>query len=147
MNITYQNWSPDTCGCKVEEKWDKDDPQAGVSFNKVITKCSAHTSVADEDLFGVLYANSDGENKRKNQVRKLLTEDVGLALGELKTNTDGSTYLDFKNGIDLEWSFTGTGVDRVLTISVKGITLNATKRNAINSFCTTKFGVGKVEIV
>lgn len=146
MNITYQNWSPDTCGCVVEEQWDKDASENGTSFSKVIKKCSAHSSVADNDLYGVLYSNPDGENKRKNRIRKFLVEDEGLDLGELKTLEDKSTVRNFKDGIEMEWSFTGTGASRELVILVTGTTLDITKKDAIKNYCDTEFGVGKVTV-
>ena len=66
MNITHQNWRPDTCECSIEEEYDRDIPNSEITCSKVIKKCTAHQDIADTDLYGVIYANPDGENKRKN---------------------------------------------------------------------------------
>ena len=51
MNIHYQNWEPDTCGCKVEEQIDTDIPNSEATMSKVISKCEHHQGVDDSQLY------------------------------------------------------------------------------------------------
>ncbi len=141
-----KTWKPDTCECEVEEIYNGNQIVGG---GQVLSKCSAHQSVADEDLYGVLYSNPDGENKRKNQlIRGLLGyEGFSLNLHQNKAQADGQTIVDFKDGVSCSWSFTGTGKDRVLQVSVVGATLTTNQKNALKNFANTKFGVGKVELI
>src|SRR3990167_6519310 len=99
-----QIWRPDTCECVVEEEWDPDDLTIGCSFKRAISKCISHINVADTNLYGVLYSNPDGENKRKNLVHKYLIETDSLGFSELKQR-DGAQYRDFRDGIDFSWSW------------------------------------------
>ena len=133
-----KTWTPDTCpapGCIVEEIYDG---AAIVGMGQVVHKCEAHQNIPDADLYGVLYANPDGENKRKNNIFRALCGHEGLTLG----TDDGAGQL--KPGVEYVWSFSGTGATRVLTVQVTGITLSAQKKTALQNFCNTKFGVGKV---
>lgn len=142
-----KTWKPDTCECVVEEIYNGNEIVGG---GQVIKKCLAHTAVADQDLYGVLYANPDGENKRKNQVHRLLLGHdsiKNLGLEQTITNPDGTQTVEFKNGISFNWSFNGVGADRVLTVNVTGVTLTNTQKNAIRTFVNNKFGIGKVEII
>ena len=95
-----KTWQPDTCECLVEEVYEGTTIKGG---GQVLRKCPAHLTVPDDQLYGVLYANPDGENKRKNQlIRALLGyEGFSLNLHETKTNPDGSTYIDFKSGVSV----------------------------------------------
>ncbi len=139
MRITHQNWRPDTCGCCVEEEYDMDDPQAVMTCSKVIIKCAAHASVPDADLFGVLYANPDGENKVKNLMHKHLVEHPALNLS--KDSKDG---LVFNEGVEYVWSFSGSGADRVLNVGVKGAALSAEQKQIVKDFSQ---GLAKDKIV
>lgn len=153
--IKHYRWKPDTCECSVNETHDPETNEWGAEetytnprgevFNTV--RCAAHSSILDANvLYGVLHKNPDGENKRKNQVERLLLgHDSIKNLGLEQINADGAVV--FKNGVDMNWSFTGTGASRVLRISVSGVTLTTQQKNAIKSFADTKFGVGKTEIV
>ena len=144
-----KTWKPDTCECEVEEIYSGTTIIGG---GKVLKKCLAHTIVPDTDLYGVLYSNPDGENKRKNQIHRALLGydgDIGgLNLSEPKTNPDGSDGgLGLKTGIEYLWSFIGTGKDRVIRVELKGITLSPPQKTALRNFCNSKFGTGKVEIL
>ena len=143
-----KTWKPDTCGCEIEEIYNGTEIVGG---GEVLKKCVAHTSVPDDQLYGVLYSNPDGENKRKNQMLRILLghEDIkDLGLEEEKTNPDGSSGgLGLKSGIDYSWSFEGTGKNRVLKVEVKGANLLKSQKDSIVALCDTKFGTGKVEVV
>ena len=143
-----KTWKPDTCECLVEEIYNGTEIVGG---GQVIKKCVAHQTVPDNELYGVLYSNPDGENKRKNQMLRILLgyEDVkGLGLEEIKFNDDGSMGgLGLKRGIEYSWSFAGTGKDRVLKVEVKGANLSVPQKAAIKALCDTKFGMGRVEML
>lgn len=143
-----KTWKPDTCECLIEEIYNGTEIIGG---GQVLKKCQAHESVADNDLYGVLYSNPDGENKRKNQMLRILLghEDIkDLGLEEAKTNPDGSSAgLGLKQGIEYTWSFEGTGANRKLKVELKGAILSKQQKDAISALSETKFGSNKVEII
>jgi len=145
--IKTQTWKPDTCECHVEEQYDNSIENAEMTCSKVLKKCSAHIAVADADLFGVLYSNPDGENKRKNLVHKYLLETDSLGLAEDVVQKDGSTIRTLKAGVKYDWSFSGTGKDRVLNAEIKGATLAVGQKNNLKTFCDSTLGVNKVNII
>lgn len=142
-----KTWKPDTCDCVVEEIYEG---TAIVGGGQVIKKCEAHSTVADEDLYGVLYANPDGENKVKNQMYRVLLgmEDVkGLGLEKVTKDKEGNDITELADGVDYKWSFEGIGYDRKLKVEVKGATLKKADKDSIKAHADTKFGSGKVEII
>jgi hypothetical protein len=143
-----KTWKPDTCDCIVEEIYQGTEIIGG---GQVLRKCEDHSTISDAELYGVLYANPDGENKRKNQMLRILLglEDVkGLGLEDVRKNADGSDAgLGLKQGVEYRWSFEGTGKNRVLKVEVKGANLLKLQKDAIKDLCDKKFGVGKVEIL
>ena len=143
-----KTWRPDTCECLVEEIYNGTQITGG---GQILKKCQAHESVPDNDLYGVLYSNIDGENKRKNQMLRILLgheEIKDLGLEELKINSDGSSAgLGLKQGIEYKWSFEGTGANRILKVEVKGANLLKQQKDAISALSETKFGTNKIEII
>lgn len=142
-----KTWKPDTCKCEIEEIYSGTEITGG---GQVITKCLAHKDVADEDLYGVLYANPDGENKMKNQVFRILLgyeEIKDLDIAEEKFEKGKSQGLELKDGIEYDWHFEGEGASRVLKVEVKGTDLTQEKKDQISDLCIEKFGEGKVEII
>ncbi len=137
-----KTWKPDTCGCEIEEIYDGNTITGG---GQVLTKCPAHASVADEDLYGVLYANPDGENKRKNKIERLLLGYDGIDFNLNDVGEEGE--YKFKNGITLNWQFIGSGENRVLQIDVDGYTLSQAQKNQATAFCEQQFGVDKVVFI
>ena len=140
-----KTWKPDTCGCLVEEIYSGSEIVGG---GRVLEKCPVHQSVADADLYGVLYSNVDGENKRKNQILRILLGYEGLDFGlqEMKKQDGKDAGFGLKDGIEYAWSFDGVGSNRVLRVEVKGSNLTQTQKDSIKVLCDTKFGSGKVEI-
>lgn len=139
-------WKPDTCECEIEEVYNGNEIIGG---GQVLKKCAVHQSVPDQDLYGVLYANPDGENKLKNSLLKTLLgyEEVkGLGLEEAKINQDGSDGgIGLKKGLEYEWSFEGEGANRTLKWGVKGANLTQEQIDSVDECCKTKFGVDKVK--
>lgn len=140
-----QIWSPDTCGCQVEETLDENHECIS---SRTVRKCSIHDVVNDDELYGVLYANPDGENKRKNLVHGILLgcgRTKGLGLEEEKTNKDGSKGgIGLKQGLKYNWHFTGSGKDRMLHFEVEGTNISQADRKRIKDECEEKFGKDKV---
>lgn len=140
-------WGPDTCECRIEEIYNGAEIVGG---GQVLRKCAAHGSVPDDELYGVLYSNPDGENKRKNQFHRMLLgfEDgvPGLNLAETKRQPDGSDHTALKEGVTFNWAWTGQGRDRVLVASINGASLSAQQRAAIVAACNVRFGAGKVTL-
>lgn len=147
MAISLMTWTPDTCACKIEESHNPSDSEYGVKFSKVLSKCSDHQSLPDSAIYSTIYANSDSEQKRKNGMHGYLLETSDLGLSEEVVDDDGVTSRRFKPGITYEWSFTGTGSNRVLDINMKGASISLSAKNDITSFLTTKFGSDKVTLV
>lgn len=143
--MKLQIWSPDTCKCKVEEQWDPDKLNTPFTMTQVLKKCAEHITVSDSELYGVIYANTDSEQKRKNLIEKQLLENESFGIAEEKKNPDGSSYKVFKDGITYNWSFVGEGKDRILNVEVKGVDFTANK-DILKTFCDTAFKIGKVEV-
>lgn len=134
--MSKQIWHPDTCSCIIEE-----DVTAGVvSFSKVISKCSLHASVADNQLYTTVL---DGENRKKNKIHGYLVASGISGLTEIDAES-GAVVL--KKGIVLNWNWSGTGTDRVITIWLTGFTLTTQQKNAAQTWCNNHFGVGKVVV-
>lgn len=140
-----KTWQPDTCpspGCIVEEIYVG---SAITGMGAVVQKCAAHLGVADAALYGVLYANADGENKRKNLVEGKLQTDLRSVLYDAAVDEGGNLVL--KAGINVILTWSGTGSTRVLTITITGVSLTNGQKNSINNYCTATFGAGKVVLV
>ena len=145
--MSSQNWSPDTCGCCIEEL---KDGTTVTGPGNVIRKCADHEDVPDDELYGVLYSNKDGENKRKNQLEGYLLGFGGIDFGfhEAKKNKDGSNAgVGWKPGLAYSWSFTGKGKDRVLVATVIGAALLDAQKKSIREACIGKFGSDKTVVV
>ena len=91
----------------------------------------------------MLYANPDGENRRKNRVHKELLDNGQLGLGTL--GADG--VYTFKSGVGFAWSWAGAGATRVLQVSITGTTLTAQRRATLQEFCDAQFGIGRVVLL
>jgi hypothetical protein len=142
-----KTWKPDTCDCVIEEIYQGTEIVGG---GQVVKKCAAHSTVEDKDLYGVLYANPDGENKVKNQMYRVLLgmEDVkGLGLEKVTKNKEGNDVIELADGVDYKWTFDGLGYNRKLKVEVKGAALTKAKKDNIKAHADAKFGNGKVEII
>ena len=139
MAIKTTRWSPDTCSCVIEYTWDDAVPQASRvhSLDSYITKCVAHASLStDTDRWNCVLE----ENPRKNFANQTVLDNGPSSLYDLQQ--DGSRTL--KNGITLNWTWSGTAPNRVLTISYTGITLTTNQKTQAQNWLNNRFGVGKV---
>lgn len=88
-----QFWEPDTCGCKFEEEWDTDDPEAP-RVPLAVTPCPEHAPIAASAflerarvdgpqapgnasaIVAAVYSTALDENRRKNLVFKRAVESI-----------------------------------------------------------------------
>ena len=145
--IVTNTWEPDTCQnprCIIEYTWDDAVPDTSRvhTYKSTIRTCPIHQGLVGSNHFAVVLP----ENQRKNQVRSWMLENLAT-FSQTITNPDGTTYKTEKAGVTYNWSFTGINDQRVLTISVTGITLTTNQKNSIKTFCDATFGVGKVVVV
>lgn len=122
-------WSPDTCGCVIDEDVQ---PGGGKTFAGIVTKCPVHLTVADADLYDVLYAAPHGENRRKNELEGFLLNHPDF--GQDIVTPHGEIVRAFKAGVGVSWQWTGDGSDRVLVPSITGVTMTPQRRQAIQAF-------------
>lgn len=140
-------WKPDTCECEVEEIYNGTEIIGG---GQVLHKCKAHKDLQDDEVYGVLYANPDGENKRKNEIEAMLLGQRGIDFGlhEQKFNKDDEPAgVGWKKKLKYKWAFTGNGKDRVLSFEIKGANISDENRKIIQQKCQEKFGINKVNIL
>lgn len=137
-NIT--RWSPDTCGCIFEYEWDDSVAvdQRTHTIKAIISTCSDHIGM-----------NSNIEN----HYDKILEENVckNKVHGQLLTLTnigenDIEGKLVPKKGVNVNFSFSGQGEDRVLNISISGTNLTNQQKNSIQNWCENNLGANKVVI-
>jgi len=141
MTIKTTRFSPDTCQCVLEYTWDDTVSETNRvhTLSNFVTKCPAHSSLStDKDRWDSVFE----ENPRK-----------ALASQHILDNSPTTALYDIINGvrqlkpsITLNFSWSGTAPNRVLTISYTGITLTTTQKNTIQSALNTRFGSGKVLI-
>jgi hypothetical protein len=141
MTIRTTSWSPDTCNCTLEYTWDDAVPEDQRTHTpaNIVRRCSAHTPLADTNsVFNTIME----ENPRKNR-----------SFDEILQNAPNTNWFDidaesgqrvFKKNIILNWNWTGTAPNRVLTLTFSGITLTTAQRNTLQTRLNTRFGSGKV---
>lgn len=128
-------WSPDTCDCIIE--YDND-----FVLVRIIRQCEFHAAMSQATDVDI-YNSVKEENPRKNKALQEILDRGPSSLYDIQT--DGTR--SFKNGINVSWTWSGTAPDRVLNISITGVTLTANQKNNIRSFLDNKFGQGKVVIL
>lgn len=136
-------WKPDTCNCIIEEIYNGNEILGG---GAIVKKCESHKNVPDNELYGVLYSNPDGENKRKNTLYKHFLENNKGVISEDIEQDDGSVITKFKKGINFNWSFSGLDKDRVLEVEITGAEIQKSVKDSARSVSEGVFGVGKVII-
>lgn len=125
-------WSPDTCQCVIEYN-------ADLSLSRVVNACAAHQGGTESTVFNTVLE----ENPRKNRSLKEILDNAPASM----IDTDGEGTRTFKNGITVDFDWSGVAPDRTLTLTVKGITLTTPQKNAIQTKLDTRFGAGKVTVV
>ena len=103
--------------------------------------CETHSVLANQaEVFNTL----KDENPRRNKAFQHLL-DNGPALLVDTDPVSGAKVL--KPGIHIDFSFTGTPPNRVVVLTLTGITLTTNQKNNAQTFLNNKFGVGKVTLV
>lgn len=125
-----RTWKPDTCECHIEEVYEGNTIVGG---GQVLNKCEAHTEVPDDELYGVLYSNPDGENKRKNLVYKHIIETQEGILSERVMNKSGDETLELKPGIEFGWEWQRTGKNRVMKLKLSDKRTQKTDNNLLGA--------------
>lgn len=121
----------DTCDCKVLLDYDS----ANDTFTVIdyLAVCSFHNIIGVGQRYDVIKT----ENSRKNDAYQLLIDNTPLT-------EDISGKIRLKKGIDIVVSITGVAPDRVITLTVSGITLTQQQKDRAQAFVDNKLGVGKV---
>ena len=146
-DIQTEMWSPDTCGCKLHRicKMIGDEYVCQTFDTKL---CEAHEGLTHEEIHDVVKI----ENTSKNLIERELLKDETLTdviPSEESQNLLGAGKLPprkWKDGIKYNWSFIGTGKNRVLKVQVDGVELTKNQKNSIKLFSKDKFGKDKIEI-
>jgi len=142
MVINTTRFSPDTCDCVIDYDWDSTTNETNRThiLNQFVNLCPAHAALAtNNDKWNTIFE----ENRRKNNaLQHILDNSPTTALYDI---INGARQLKTSLGLNFSWS--GTAPDRVLTISFTGITLTTNQKNTVQTFLNTRFGTGKVLIV
>lgn len=151
MGIYTNRWWPGTCPCVINEAYDSD-TRALLGFHSVVSKCPAHQTVADADLYGVILTNVDSEQGRIAKVNRFMMENIPWLAVTKHADNGVDSNQDWIDGVVPAHTFTGTGANRVLKISFAGRAmankaLNASEKNQISAFANREFGGnGKVQV-
>ena len=139
MTINTTRWSPDTCDCVIEYTWDDSLPndQIVLTPTNIINVCPFHTAFATSPAN--LYAVLTEENPRKNIAIQNILDNGPTSLFDV---VGSNRYL--KKGITINFSWTGTAPNRVVHLTIGGVTLTNNQRNTVQNALNTRFGTGKV---
>lgn len=135
--IKTQRWSLDTCGCVYDQQYDSDDYAGTVTITNHVTVCATHAVIplaSDRPAHAIL------QMKRKNRILGRLEAAFPTELFDAQP--DGS--LRPKPGA-ISWVFSGVGVDRILTITLVG--LSNAQKVASQTWADNNLGVGRVVVV
>lgn len=142
MTIRTTRWRPDTCNCVIEYTWDDalTPDQVIHTLDTIKRRCIDHAHlVTDTEVYNVVKE----ENPRKNITQQLLLDNAPNTVYDV--NTDGTRQ--FKKGIVASWSWSGLAPNRLMTITVTGVTLTTNQKNAIQTKLNERFGISNVTIV
>lgn len=136
-------WTLDTCGfdatnqnCQVEMERDS------WTFITFVRQCPTHSGVPNTLAgFNSIYQ----ENVRgKSNVLKEILDNAPTSMFDIDAKSGERV---FKQDIVVTWSWSGTFPNRILTITVTGVTLTTNQKNSIIAKLDSRFGIGKVIII
>lgn len=133
-------WYSDTCECVIEFDDSQTLPNGRNKVKVYVNKCPEHSTV-DLTKADDAYDIALGDNQRKNMMHGRIMSDFP-ALTE--TTPEGGVKL--KPGISYTWSFSGSGKDRVLNVTLTGANLTAQQKTNLQTAANNQFGTGKVII-
>jgi len=133
-----QTWSPDFCGCVIEQRTDG---KGRVEFSRVIKKCDSHRRVFNRNLYGVLLTNEDSECKILHKVRTELYDDDACETEQFNIvkhvdTGHGETVVHDKS-VGCNYKFTGEGDKRRLEVSFKKF--DQKHKMALQGCCDRRF--------
>lgn len=125
--IKIQDFSPDTCNCRVQEQWDDAVPDNQRTFEcvSIINRGDEHAAIGDS---ATLYATIKEENRRKN-----LAFNKAVELAGFDATPDR-----------VAWSFT-PGRTLQLSFPTGGVSNNI--KTQIQSWCDNNLGLSLVEVL
>lgn len=133
-------WHLDTCDCIMVT-------QPGATENDFPTLvqaeriCSIHNVLPNPTT---VYNTLKDENPRKNKGYQQLIDNAPAAIFDIDVES-GSRV--FKKGITLNWAWSGTAPNRIVTFTLTGTTLSTKQKNDAQALLNTTFGVGKAVLV
>lgn len=147
MTTKYTEWSPDTCDCILKYSFDDSLPPDQIvnTISFVKRTCQFHQNLLPNAA--VTYSCILDENQKKNNTLQLALDNLTSRIADTFINEDGSTYVQLKNNIAFNFSFSGTAPNRVLTVSFLGAGLTTQEKNSLQTKLNNKFGAGVVLIV
>lgn len=132
--VVYRYYFKNLCSCIYYQLYEN-----GVfSYLGVERRCPEH----DDPMGEVSYNNWHENMMRHSDTQNFFMANLTSQLFD--ANESGALFL--KNGIEINYNWTGLGANRILTITVTGFNLTNQQKNTIQNLCNTKFGVGKVII-
>lgn len=154
MTIQTTLWIPDTCAipqCIIQYQWDDTVPQEQRTHDNPVflQRCSIHAAQPGDD--SARWTTITEENPRKNQAWQSVIDNGPSSLVDTDVGT-GTKTLKAKNPttgapLSLDFAFNGTPPNRLLTLTLVGITLTTQQKNNVQTALNTKFGTGKVTFV
>lgn len=149
--LKTQVYSPDSCGCTVEEIWDTDNVQEPHILSKIVDRCGEHSILDDFKMYDIMIK----ENQKKNMLLgHLLSENV-LPLSMLnvqntfnaKTQTKSVSY-SLSDDIIYNYYFTGNDImNRQIVFSLEGldksgnvVKFDNNQKSSIYNILSDKFG-------
>lgn len=127
--ITVQRWTPDTCGCVIEQ-WVDDDDKHLVSYASILTVGPEHAAAVGGEA---LWATVHNENDRKGAVLAIIEVTISL-----ETKDDRTTWVFTTDTIS------GTD-ERVLEVTISGTT--KPQRDSVKTAAETQFATGAVVVL
>lgn len=148
-SVSITRWTPDTCSsggqnptdsCVLEYDVDTSTTPPTLSNFRTLQLCSAHSVLSPET-----------EETKVNAIRNENSRGHGNAFGTILENAPTSLYdtlpngtRTFKQGITVTWAWSGTVPNRVLNITITGVSLTENQLNSIRAKLDERFGINNV---
>lgn len=131
--IKTTRWRPNTCGCVLEYTWDTEDPShvRTHSQSRIVVQCQQHAG--DEPM--TLMARIQEEQDRIARMSERIQANHPVVWNAIQ-NTFAETHL----------SFGGRSADNRRTLVVSLPALTNAQRNALQTWCDDRWGVGRVAV-
>ena len=134
-------WKLDSCDCVMIT----DSGATSNDFPVLVqaeTVCSVHQVLLPDHT--VVYSTVKDENTRKSKAHQQLIDNAPASWFDPNVE---SGVKQFKKGIALNWSWSGTSPNRVIVFTLTGVTLTTNQKNNAQNLLDSTFGVGKAILV